>query len=68
MKDKLSSAPLLVLPNFDLPFELSCDESKVGIGAILSQQRRPIAFFSKKLNGARSQYSVEFYAMVQAVR
>lgn len=71
IKDKLTSASILVLPDFSLPFELHCDASKLGVGGVLSQQRRPVAFFSEKLAGARGRYStydVEFYAIVQAIK
>ncbi|XP_057787517.1 uncharacterized protein LOC131004772 [Salvia miltiorrhiza] len=71
LKSKLTNAPLLVLPDFDSPFELHCDASKAGIGALLSQGGRPVAYFSEKLTGARTRYStydVEFYAIVRAVR
>ena len=67
----MTTAPILVLPDFQLLFELHTDASKVGIGGVLSQQGRPIAYFSEKLSGAKMRYStydVEFYAVVQAVK
>jgi hypothetical protein len=70
LKCCMIAAPLLALPNFSKQFEIACDASGLGIGGVLMQQGRPIAYFSEKLNGTQLNYHVydkELYALVRVL-
>ncbi|GFT03298.1 retrovirus-related Pol polyprotein from transposon 17.6 [Trichonephila clavipes] len=58
IKRTLTEAPVLQLPNFSEQFNLFTDASGVGIGAVLQQNQKPIAFASRTLNKAERNYTV----------
>jgi hypothetical protein len=49
LKDKLTHAPLLQLPDFNKTFKLECDASGIGLGGVLLQERKLVAYFNEKL-------------------
>ena len=70
LKEALSSTPVLKLPDFSKPFVLETDACDTGIGAVLMQDNRPIAFLSKALSPqyrTLSIYEKEFLALIMAV-
>ncbi|GFX40094.1 retrovirus-related Pol polyprotein from transposon opus [Trichonephila clavipes] len=58
IKQALIEAPVLQLPNFTEQFHLFTDASGFGIGAVLNQNHRPIAFASRTFNKAERNYTV----------
>ena len=71
LKQALSHAPVLALPDFTMLFTEETDASGIGMRAVLSQNNHPIAFFSKpfppKLLRA-SAYVRELFAITAAVK
>nr|GEZ70062.1 reverse transcriptase domain-containing protein [Tanacetum cinerariifolium] len=61
LKQKFTEAPILIAPNWALPFELMCDASDFAIGAVLGQRYEkhfwPIHYASKTLTEAESNYT-----------
>jgi hypothetical protein len=68
--DKLTHAPLLQHLDFDKTFDLECDASGIGIGGVLLQEGKHVAYFSEKLSGpslSYSTYDTELYALVRVL-
>lgn len=67
----VTTTPLVAMPDFSQPFSIECDASGTGIGAVLSQNHRPIVFFSKALTDSSLQkfvYEKELMAKVLAIQ
>ena len=70
LKTALTSPHVLRLPNFSQRFVIECDASGIKTGAILSQQNRPIAYFSEALKGSAlilSTYEKEMLAIIKSI-
>ncbi|GJY64379.1 reverse transcriptase domain-containing protein [Tanacetum coccineum] len=73
LKKKLTEAPILVAPDWDLPFEYMCDASDYAVGAVLGQRKtkhfQPIHYASKTMTDAQAHYTTtekELLAVVYA--
>ncbi|KZV44098.1 hypothetical protein F511_10769 [Dorcoceras hygrometricum] len=71
LKVALSTAPVLCMPDFNQEFTIDCDASGKGVGAVLTQEGRPVAFYSKALSErvlSKSTYEKELMAVVLAIQ
>lgn len=71
LKQALVTSPVLATSDFTKTFTVECDASSTGLRAILMQDQRPIAYFSKAIsdkNLAKSTYEKEMMALALAIR
>ncbi|CAM8951058.1 unnamed protein product [Rhodiola kirilowii] len=71
LKEALSQAPTLALPDFNTTFEVETDVSGWGMGAVLIQRHKPLAYFSRQFTPTMqkaSTYARELCALVSAVQ
>ncbi|GKE03795.1 reverse transcriptase domain-containing protein [Tanacetum coccineum] len=71
LKKKLTEAPILVVPDWNLPFKLMCDASDFAIGAVLGQRKmkhfQPIHYASKTMTEAQIHYTTTEKEMLAVV-
>ena len=67
LKAALTSAHVLKLPDFDVPFEVVSDASMLGTGAVLMQDGHPVAYTSKKYIPAEKNYTTTEQEMLGVV-
>ena len=71
IKALLTNPPLLAYPDPELPYELSSDASLTGCGAVLTQEGRPVAYFSSKFSSAERNYTTgeqEMLGIIKALK
>ena len=71
IKKHITKDTLLTYPNFNKPFDVHTDASDKQIGAVISQDSRPIAHFSRTLNSAQKNYTVtdkELLSIVEVLK
>ena len=71
VKAAIAKETVLAYPDFLKHFEVYTDTSSTQLGAMITQDNRPIAFFSRKLSETQTKYSVtkiELLAIVETLK
>ena len=71
MKKAIARETILAYPDFNKPFDIHTDASKVQLGAVISQENRPIAFYSWKLTDTQTRYTTterELLSIVETLK
>ena len=71
LRKLLTSAPVLAQPDITRPFDVYCDASGTGLGCVLMQDQRVIAYASRALKRHEENYAthdLELAAVVHALK
>ena len=71
VKATIAKDVVLAYPDFSKSFEIYTDASTMRLGAVITQDNKPIAFFSRKLSKMQTKYSVteiELLAIVETLK
>jgi hypothetical protein len=71
LKKRLVSAPILTMPDITKSFDVYCDASKLGLGSVLMQEGKVIAYLSRQLHPHELNYpthDLELAAIVHALK
>ena len=71
IKKVMARETLLAFPDFNKRFTIHTDASKTQLGAVISQEGKPIAFYSRKLNPAQTRYTTterELLSIVETLK
>jgi hypothetical protein len=71
LKKLLTTAPILAQPDIEKPFDVYCDAFDTGIGGVLMQEGRAIAFASRQLRCHEEHYpthDLELLVVVHALK
>jgi len=71
LKRRLTSAPILVIPDVGKPFVVYCDASHLGLGCVLMQEKKAVAYASRQLKVHERNYpthDLELAAIVFALK
>ena len=71
IKKHIAKEVILAYPDFENPFHIHTDASLTQLGAVISQEDRPIAFYSRKLSPAQTRYTTterELLSIVETLK
>jgi RNase H-like domain found in reverse transcriptase len=67
IKEVIETEIHLSYPDFDKPFHKCTDASDHQLGAVITQVKKPIAFYSSKLNKAQQRYSTTEHELLSTI-